>query len=206
MERDTDDRKKPQLKLVVNNAEKRSPRPAEPETPLIPLEELLANRNTMRDDFYRGMTPQLEEGYRTIERFLDGTGWQYGLDPHHGRPVVLPAGTVCPRAAEVGSPQDEILLFMEPDGGENGLCLALEMILPFGSDDDAEMESALLYGTPVLQYGTIFLDENPHDGMLDLVYRLAMPILPPELSTAILERIMIIAGLEIGDAIQSLAE
>ena len=206
MERETDDRKKPQLRLVVNNAEKRSPRPTEPEVPLISLEELLVNRDAMRDHYYRGMDPKLEQGYRVIERFLEGKEWQYGLDPHHGRPVVLPAGTVCAQAVEIGSPQDEILLFMESDGGENGLCLALEMILPFGSDDDTEMESALLYGTPVLQYGSIFLDENPHDGMLDLVYRLAVPIMPPELTDALLERVVTIAGMEIRDAILSLSE
>ncbi len=206
MERDTDDRKKPQLKLVVNNAEKRSPRPKEAEAPLIPLEELLANRDALRDTFYGGMAAPLEEGYRVIERFLADIGWEYGLDPHHGRPIVLPAGTVSALAAEIGSPQDEILLFMEADGGNNGLCLALEMILPFGSDDDTEMESALLYGTPVLQYGTIFLDENPHDGMLDLVYRLAVPVIPPELTDGLLKRVVTIAGLEIADAIQSLSE
>jgi hypothetical protein len=204
MDRDKDDRKKPQLRLVVNNAEKRSPRPGEPEAPVITLDELLAQRETLRGPFYSDLGRGPSKAYEVVERFLASKGWEYGLDPHHGKPVVIPAEYVCQLAAEMGSRQDEALLFVETDGADTGLCLSLEMILPFGSDDDTEMENALLYGTPILQYGTLFLDENPHDNMLDLVYRLAVPIYPPALTIRLLNRLFAIAAQELKDTILAL--
>ena len=75
-------------------------------------------------------------------------------------------------------PHDELLVFIAEDAGGEGLCLSMEMIMPFYSDDEAVMEEALLY-SPVLQYGSLFIEENQQDGLLDLIYRLGFPLYPP---------------------------
>lgn len=206
MTKDKDDRKRPQLRLVVDNVEKRNPRPAADEESFIPLEELIAQREALRDDFYHGLERGQAKTYAALERFLTQKGWPYGLDPNHGRLLIIPAGVVCPEAVEHGgAPQDELILFVSEDPAGKGLCLSLEMLLPYYSDDEAVMEDALLYA-PSLPYGTLFLEENRQDGLLDLIYRLGFPLYPPALTGRILERLFTMAAYELKEVLRSLAE
>ena len=46
MAQDKDDRKRPHLRLVVNNVEQRKPRPATGEEDFVPLEALVARRDS----------------------------------------------------------------------------------------------------------------------------------------------------------------
>ncbi len=206
MAHDKDDRKRPHLRLVVDNAEKRSPRPAAGEEISIPLEELIAGRDRFRTLFYGGMPRWQAKPFTSLERYLTGRGLPYGLDPHHGRLMVLPAGAVCPEAAEhEGGQQDELLIYISEDAGGRGACLSLEMILPFYSEDEAVMEDALLY-SPLFQYGALFLEENRQDGLLDLIYRIGLPIYPPALTPRLMDRLFAAAAFELKETLRSLAE
>lgn len=206
MTKDKDERKRPSLRLVVNNPDKRGFRPPkEDEEIFVSLPELAANRELLRPGFYRGLERTQTKAYGRLEAYMQQRNWLYGLDPQHGRVVVLPAAEVCPLAAEHGGAhQDEVLLFVTEDSTDHGLCLSLETILPYWSDDESIMEEALLYA-PIHQYGALFLEENRHDGLLDLVYRLALPIYPPALTARLLDRFFSIAALELTDALQGLA-
>jgi len=205
MKKDKDERKMSHLKLVVNNAEVRSARPAGGEQEFIPLEELILRRDVFRPAFYRGMGRQQTRSYQALERFLEKRNAPYGIDPVHGKVLVLPAGDLSPEAREYGSPQDEVLLSISEDAGGTGLCFSLEMILPYFSEDDAIMEEALLFA-PVLQYGALFLEENPHDGLLDLIYRLAVPLYPPLLTSRLAERMFAIFGFELKETFLALSD
>jgi hypothetical protein len=205
MTKDKDERKRSHLKLVVNNTENRSARPAGEEQEFIPLEELIVNRDSFRAPFYQGLGRLQTKGYQALERFLQGRGAPYGIDPIHGKVMVLPAGDLSPEALEFGSPQDEVLLSIAEDAGGSGLCFSLEMILPYFSEDDAVMEEALLFA-PVLQYGALFLEENPHDGLLDLIYRLAVPLFPPLLTRRLAERMFSIFSFELKETFLALSD
>lgn len=205
MKKDKDERKMSHLKLVVNNAEVRSARPAGGEQEFIPLEELIQRRDVFRPAFYRGMGRLQVRGYQTLERFLEKRNAPYGIDPVHGKVLVLPAGDLSAEAREYGSPQDEVLLSITEDAGGTGLCFSLEMILPYFSEDDAVMEEALLFA-PVLQYGALFLEENPHDGLLDLIYRLAVPLFPPFLTSRLAERMFAIFSFELKETFLALSD
>jgi len=206
MAEDKDERKRPQLRLVVNNAEKRHPGPAAADADFIPLERLVAQRDTFRAEFYRGLGGWETKAYAALERFLGQNKWPYGLDPHLGSFMVLPAAVVCPELLTHGGlPQDELLLFVADDLTGKGLCLSLETILPYYSDDDAVMEDALLYA-PVLPYGSLFLEENRQDGFLDLIYRLAFPLYPPALTASLTDRLFAVAALELRETLHALTE
>jgi hypothetical protein len=206
MEKDKDERKRPHLRLVVDNAEKRNPRPAGREEEFMPVEELIARRDEMRGAFYRGLAPWQAKAYSAIERFLAGMGRPYGLDPQHGRLIVVPAGALSPDlAAPGGSLHDEVLVYVTEDLMGKGVCLTLEMILPFWSEDDAVMEDALLWA-PVYQYGTLFLEENPQDKLLDLIYRIGFPLFPPALTGRLLDRFFATAAYELTETLRGLAE
>lgn len=202
MTKETDDRKRTHLRLVVSNPEKRSPG----EDDFIILEDLVARRDEIRPLFYREMDRIHGKAYSVIERFLTEKGWPYGLDPQYGKPVVLPAALVCPEVlANEMDPRDEALLFVAEDMAGRGLCISLEMILPFYSDDESVMENALLF-SPLFQYGTMFLEENRQDGLLDLIYRLAFPLYPPALSSRLLERLFAVAAQEVADALHGFSD
>ena len=206
MEHDKDDRKRPHLRLVVDNAEKRNPRPAEGEELPIPLDELIARREDLRIEFYAGIERWQAKAFAALERHLTAREIPYGLDPSHGRLMVIPAGAVCPEAAEpVGSQQDELLIYLAEDIWGTGGCISLEMVLPFFSDDDGVMEDALIY-SPMYQYGALFLEENRQDGLLDLVYRLGFPVYPPALTMRFLERFFGAAANELKETLRILAE
>jgi hypothetical protein len=206
MTQEKDERKRPHLRLVVNNVEQRKPRPAGEEEDFVPLETLIARKDGFRPAFYRDMERRQAKAYEAIERYLDRKNMPYGLDPDHGRLMVLSTAVVCPAAFEHGgSPQDEVLLYVAEDTTGQGLCLSLETILPFWSDDEAVMEDALLY-SPIFQYGALFLEENRQDGLLDLIYRLGMPLYPPALTGKLLDRLFAIAAYELGEALRGLAE
>jgi hypothetical protein len=205
MGQDKDERKRPHLRLVVDNAEKRNPRSADQEETFVSLGELISGRDVFRPEFYDGLDRWEAKACRVMEGFLLQKGWPYGLDPH-GRLVVLPADVICPEAVEFGgTPQDEAILFVAEDAAGKGLCLSLEAILPFYSDDDAVMEDALLYA-PVFQYGTLFLEENRQDGYLDLIYRLGFPLYPPAPTGRLLDRLFTVAAFELKETLRSLAE
>ena len=205
MTKDKDERKRSHLKLVVNNPEIRSARPATGEQEFVPLEDLIANRDGFRPSFYAGMGRLQTKGYRSLERFLQAKGAPYGIDPIHGKVMVLPAGELSQESREFGSPQDEVLLSIAEDAGGTGLCFSMEMILPYFSEDDAVMEEALLFA-PVLQYGALFLEENPHDGLLDLIYRLAVPLFPPLLTTRLAQRMFSIFSFELKETFMALSD
>ncbi|HEY6871087.1 MAG TPA: hypothetical protein VI298_00035 [Geobacteraceae bacterium] len=206
MAHDKDERKRPHLRLVVDNVEKRNARPAAGEELFIPLEELVAQRDEMRPLFYRGMERRHAKAYEAAERYLSNRKLPYGFDPQHGPLLVLPAGAVCPEAIDPGAAhQDEILLYVTEDSTGDGLCLSLEMILPFYSEEEAVMEDALLF-SPVFQYGTLFLEENRQDGLLDLIYRLGFPIYPPALTARVLDRLLAIVAFELKETLRNLAE
>lgn len=205
MTKDKDERKRSHLKLVVNNSENRSARPPGDEKEFVPLEDLIAQRDQWRASFYKGMGRLQAKGYAHLERYLLLKGTPYGLDPVHGKVMVLPAGDLSAEAREFGSPQDEVLLSVADDPSGAGLCLSLEMILPYFSEDDTVMEEALLYA-PVLQYGSLFLEENPHDGLLDLIYRLAIPLIPPAFSHRLAQRLFAIFAFEIKETFAGLSD
>lgn len=196
---------RPQLRLVVNNTEKRNQRPAASEDDFISFQELAANRELFQVEFYRDLEPLQASGYREIENFLCERGWPYGLDPRHGQVIVIPAGVVCPECDEHGGAgQDEVLVYLAEDATGQGLCLALEMLMPYYSEDEAVMEDAFLYG-PVNQYGSLFLEENRHDSFLDLIYRLALPLYPVNLDKILLDRFFSIAAHELKETLEGLA-
>jgi hypothetical protein len=206
MNKETDERKRSHLRLVVNNPEKRQPRPQAEGEEIIPLAELVTRRDQVRGDFYRGLEKRQVKSFEVLERFLASRDWPYGLDPSHGRLLVLPAAVVAPETADYGvGPQDELLIAITEDATKLGLCLTLEMILPFYSDDDAVMEEALLY-SPMLPYGTLFLEENAQDEYLDLIYRLAFPLYPALPSVPLLEKLFAVASFELYETLRSLAE
>ena len=205
MSKEKDERPRPNLRLVVNNPDKVRPPRKDPESEYLPLEELLANREEFRTLFYGELERGIAKAYTVIERFLLDKGWPHGLDPLHGKLMVLPAGTVCPYHDQYGGEnKDEVLLFVSRDL-QNGLCLALEMVLPFFSEDDSVMEDAFLYA-PVHQYGTLFLEENRQDSLLDFIYRLSIPLAPPTLSPRLLERFFTIASFELAETLRALGE
>ncbi|GFE57870.1 hypothetical protein [Geobacter sp. AOG1] len=207
MTQDKDDRKRPHLRLVVDNAEKRVSHPVDTGEEFIPLEDLLTRRDDFRTLFYQELSPWQAKAYEKLERFFSAREWPYGLDPEHGRLMVLPIGIVCPEAVEYGSvPQDEVLVYVAEDLEGNGLSLSVEMILPYFSEDEAVMEEAFLYSTPVHQYGTIFLEENRHDDLLDLMYRLTFPLFPPALSGRLLARLFSVAAFEFRETCRILTE
>ena len=94
---------------------------------------------------------------------------------------------------------------MAEDATGKGLCLSLEMMLPYWSEDEAIMEETLLYA-PVFQYGALFLEENRQDGLLDLIYRLGFPLYPPAPTDKLLDRLFSIASYELAEILRSLAE
>jgi hypothetical protein len=205
VEKDKEERKRSHLRLVVNNPDKRTPRPAAEED-FVPFEELVATRDSIRPAFYDGLDELQAKAYAAVEAFVAAKEWPYAFDPHHGKLMVVPAGVVAPETVEFGvAPQDEVLLFLSEDASGTGLCLSAEMILPFYSDDESVMEDALLY-SPIFQYGTLFLEENRQDGLLDLIYRLGLPLFPPSPSRRLLERMFAIAGYELTEALRSLSE
>lgn len=206
MKKDSDDRKRPHLRLVVNNPEERIPRPLEGEDDFVSLDDLVARRESFTPLFYRDMEKRQAKAYQAVEQFLAQRGWPYGLDPHHGRPIVIPALVVCPVALTYGMiPHDEMLVFVTEDIGGDGLCLSIEMILPYYSEDETVMEEALLY-SPVFQYGSLFIEENRQDGLLDLIYRLGFPLYPPVPTTRMLDRLFSIVSREVDDALRGLPE
>jgi hypothetical protein len=205
MTSDKDDRKRPQLRLVVNNPDKTSIH-RHTDDVFIPLQELAAMRDAMRPDFYRSLDPRQARVYSALEKFLIARGWQFGLDHQHGPLMVLPAEAVCPEAVHgEGEQQDEIIVYAAEDAAGEGLCLSLEMILPFYSEDESVMEDALLY-SPVFQYGALFLEENRQDQFLDLIYRVGIPVYPPAPTSRVLARLFTIAAFELKEALQTLAE
>jgi hypothetical protein len=206
MTTDKIDRPRPHLRLVVNNPDHRPGRPAHDEEVFISIEELVSRRDDFRPQFYL----ELEEGqikaYGAVERFLIDRGLAYGLDPHHGKVLVIPAPVLCPELTEQGgSAQDEILVYVADDLTGQGMRLSFETILPFYSDNDDIMEDAVIF-SPVLPYGTIFLEENRHDGYLDLIYRVSFPLAPPALTQRLLGRYMATVAHEIREALAGLAE
>ena len=206
MTHDEDDRKRSHLRLVVDNVEMRNSRPAGSEEVFIPIDKLIAMRSEVRPDFYRGMERRYAKAYEAIERFIDLKGWPYGLDLQHGPLMVLPADAVCPEAeGDRGEHRDEIILYVTEDTAGEGICLSMEMILPFYSEEEAVMEDVLLF-SPVFQYGTLFLEENKQDQMLDLIYRFGFPAYPPALTTRVLERLFTIIAFELKEVLRSLAE
>lgn len=206
MKKDSDDRKRSHLRLVVNNPDKRKPGLFSSDGDFITLENLIVQKESLTPLFYQDMERLQGKAYQAIERFLTARGWPYGLDPQHGQPLVLSALALCPSALVYGMvPQDELLVFIAEDDGGKGLCLSMEMIMPFYSDDEAVMEEALLY-SPVLQYGSLFIEENHMDGLLDLIYRLGFPLYPPFPSARIMERLFSIVAHEVDEALGGLSE
>jgi hypothetical protein len=206
MTQDKDERKRAHLRLVVNNEEQRKPRPATGGEDFIPFETLIAHRDVLRADFYRGMGRWQTKAYNAIERLMARKQWGYGLDPQHGRLLVIPIAVICPEAIEHGgSPQDEALIYVTEDVSGEGLCLSFETILPFWSEDESVMEDALLYA-PIFQCGALFLEENRQDGLLDLIYRLGFPIYPPAPTGRLLDRLFAIAVFELQETFRNLAE
>ena len=203
---DKDDRKRPHLRLVVNNADKRGGHAPRGEETFISLNDLVAMRDEVRPHFYRGLEPAYVKAYETIERFVDMKGWPCGLDAQHGPLIVLPAEAILeePGGENEGHP-DEMIVYITEDLSGQGLCLSLEMILPFYSEEEAVMEDALLF-SPVFQYGTLFLEENQQDQALDLIYRFGFPICPPALTATVLGRLFAIAAFELKEILRSLAE
>jgi hypothetical protein len=205
MTQDKEERTRPNLRLVVNNPDKPHPRKDVEEEEYLSLELLVARREEFRPAFYQDKERGVAKAYATIERFLLTKGWPHGLDPLHGKLMVLPAGLVCPYHDEYGGEnKDEVLVYVSDDL-QGGLCLALEMVLPFFSEDDTVMEDAYLYA-PVHQYGTLFLEENRQDGLLDFIYRLSIPLYPPAATGRLLERFFAIAAHELAETLRSLGE
>ena len=206
MTQDKDERKRPHLRLVVNNVEQRKPRPAAGEEDFIPLEALVERREELRQEFYEGMDRWQVKAYSAMERYLAGRKCDYGLDPQHGRLLVIPVAFICPEVKEhCPTQQDEILIYLAEDASGLGYCLSIETILPYWSEDEAVMEDVLLY-SPIFQYGALFLEENRQDGLLDLIYRLGVPLYPPAMTGKFLDRLFAIAAYEVGEALRSLLD
>lgn len=206
MTKDKNDRPRPHLRLVVNNPDQRPGRPTRDEEVFISIEELLARRDDFRPQFYHDLEDGQIKAYAAVERFLIDRGLPYGLDPHHGRVLVIPATVLCPELEEQGgSPQDEILVYVADDMTGQGLRLSFETILPFYSDNDEVMEDAVIF-SPVLPYGSLFLEENRHDGYLDLIYRISFPLSPPALTQRLLGRYLATVAHEIRESLAGLAE
>jgi hypothetical protein len=206
MTQDKDERKRPHLRLVVNNLEQRKPRPTGGEDDFISLEVLAANRENYRREFYDGMDRWHVKVFSALEHYLAGKKCAYGLDPMHGKLLVLPVAFICPEITEhCPGQQDEVLIYLSDDTSGLGYCLSFETILPYWSEDEAIMEDVLLYA-PIFQYGAMFLEENRQDGLLDLIYRLASPLYPPALTGRLLDRLFAIAAYEVGEALHSLME
>ena len=197
---------RPHLRMVVNNTEKRSQRPSTDKDDFISFQELAANLDLFRTRFYQELTPLKAQAFREIENFLCEKRWPYGLDPDHGQVLVIPAAVVCSVCDEHGGAgEDELLVYLAEDTTGEGICLALEMLMPYYSEDEAVMEEAFLF-SPVNQYGTLFLEENRQDSFLDLIYRLAFPLYPVNPDKALLGRFFSIAGNELKWTLQGLAE
>lgn len=205
MSKEKDERPRPNLKLVVNNPDIQRPARKDPGSEYLPLEELVTRQEEFRPLFYQDLERGPTRAYTVIEGFLREKGWPYGLDPQHGKLMVLPAGMVCPYHEQYGGEnKDEVLIFVSGDL-QGGLCLALEMMLPFFSEDDSVMEDIFLYA-PVHQYGTLFLEENRQDSLLDFIYRLSLPLAPPTLTPRLLERFFTIADFELAETLRALGE
>ena len=71
MTENNDERKRAHLRLVVNNVEKRSPRPEDGGEDVIPFEELAGMRDVMRPEFYRELGGKPTKAYesRNMERY-----------------------------------------------------------------------------------------------------------------------------------------
>jgi hypothetical protein len=206
MTKDKNDRPRPHLRLVVNNPDHRSGGAPRDEEVFVSIEELMARRDDLRPQFYHELEDGQIKAYAAMERFLIHHGLSYGLDPHHGKVLVIPAAVLCPELAEQGgSSEDEILVYVADDMTGQGMRLSFETILPFYSDDDEVMENAVLFA-PILPYGTLFLEENRHDGFLDLIYRISFPLSPPALTQRLLHRYLATVSHEIRDALAALAE
>jgi hypothetical protein len=206
MTKDNNDRPRPHLRLVVNNPDLRPSRPDRDEELFIAIEDLVARRDDFRPAFYDQMPDGEVKAYAAIERFLIEKGHPYGLDPNHGKVLVIPAQVACPGLADHGgTPQDEVLVYVTDDMTGQGLRISFETILPFYSDDDSVMEEAILFA-PVLPYGTLFLEENRHDSYLDLIYRVSFPLAPPALTQRLLGRYLATVAHEIRDALSGLTE
>jgi hypothetical protein len=206
MTQEKDDRKRPHLRLVVNNEEQRKPRPANGEEDFIPLETLVSSRESFRPEFYGGMHRWQVKAYNALERYLSRNNCDYGLDPKHGRLLVIPVSFICPEVKEhCPAQQDEVLIYLAEDASGQGYCLSIETILPYWSEDEAVMEDVLLY-SPIFQYGALFLEENRQDGLLDLIYRLGFPLYPPALTGRLLDRLFAITAFELGESIRSLID
>jgi hypothetical protein len=201
-----DERNRPNLRLVVNNPDLRKPLQNGEQDDFIPLDELITQRDQLRPHFYYGLKGRQTRVCRALERYFEQKGWLWGLDPHHGQIMVLPAVSLCPEMAEEGdSPKAEILVYVADDAVGDGLSLSLEIILPFFSDDEAVMEEALLFA-PVFQYGTLFLEENRRDGLLDLIYRIGFPLYPAAPTTRLFDRFFLLAAYELSETLHALAE
>jgi hypothetical protein len=141
-----------------------------------------------------------------MERYLAAKGWDYGLDPQHGKLLVLPVTAICPEIREhCPAQQDEVLIYLAEDAAGLGYCLSIETILPYWSEDEAVMEDVLLY-SPIFQYGAMFLEENRQDGLLDLIYRLGFPLYPPALTGRLMDRLFSITAHEVGESLRSLLD
>ncbi len=206
MTQEKDERKRAHLRLVVNNEEQRKPRPVVGEEEFIPFETLVMQRDMLRSEFYRTLGRWQAKAYSAIERFMVRKQWEYGLDPQHGKLMVLPISAVCPDVIEHGgSSQDEALIYVTEDASGEGFCLSVETILPYWSEDESVMEDALIYA-PIFQYGALFLEENKQDGLLDLIYRFGLPIYPPALTGRLLGRFFAIFSYELRETLRNLAE
>lgn len=206
MTKDNNDRPRPHLRLVVNNPDLRPNRPDRDEELFITIGELMARRDDYRAPFYDQMPEGEVKAYAAVERFLIEQGLPYGLDPNHGKVLVIPAQVACTELADHGgTPQDEVLVYITDDMTGQGLRISFETILPFYSDDDSVMEEAILFA-PVLPYGTLFLEENRHDNYLDLIYRVSFPIAPPALTQRLIGRYLATVAHEIRDALSGLTE
>lgn len=204
MSEEKDDKKRNHLRLVVNNEKRVTPRKTADD--FIPLEDLVASRDDVRPDFYTDIPPWQGKVYILLEKFLLDQGISYGLDPHHGRVIVIPVIHLAPASVDFGAvAQDEALLYVSEDITGKGLCVSLEMVLPFFSDDPIDMEDALL-STPIVQFGTYFLEENPQDGLLDLIYKVTFPAFPPGLTPRVIERLLTVGAYEITETLRVLTE
>jgi hypothetical protein len=206
MTTDKTDRPRPHLRLVVNNPDHRPGRPVSDEEAFISIEELVIRRDDFRSQFYHDLDDAQVKAYAAVERYLIDHGLSYGLDPHHGKVLVVPATVLCPELEEQGgTQQDEILVYVSDDMTGQGMRLSFETILPFYSDNDEIMEDAVIF-SPILPYGTLFLEENRHDGYLDLIYRVSFPLSPPALTQRLLGRYLATVAHELREALAGLAE
>ncbi len=201
-----DDRNRPHLRLVVNNPELRNLAQEGSTDEIIPLDELISRRAEFTAEFYQGLGRRQTKVCRSLEEYFASKGWPYGLDPHHGQILAITAASVCPAVIEyVESPQAELLVYLADDASGDGFSLSVEMILPFFSDDESVMEDAMLFA-PIFQYGTLFLEENRRDGLLDLIYRLSFPLYPAAPTRRLFERFFSVAAFELTETLKVLGE